>query len=112
MAVLINGGTYSAAEFFAAALWEYEAAVLVGEQTVGKGYFQNVIELSDGSAVSLSVGKYYTPKQNISLEGVGIIPDVIVEIKNNEIAKGIYYGTLDPMEDPQVLAAIAVLQGQ
>lgn len=112
IAVLINGSTYSAAEYFAAALWEYEAAVLVGEQTVGKGYFQNVIELKDGSAVSISIGKYYTPIQKISLEDVGLIPDVIVEIKNSEIAQGIYYGTLDPMEDPQVLAAIAVLQGQ
>lgn len=112
MAVLVNGGTYSAAEFFAAALWEYEAAVVVGEKTTGKGYFQNVFELSDGSAVSISTGKYYTPKQNISLEGVGITPDVVVEIKNMEIAEKIYYGALDPMEDPQILAAIAVLQGQ
>ena len=112
MAVLVNGGSYSAAEFFAAALWEYEAAIVVGEHTVGKGYFQNVYELSDGSAVSLSIGKYYTPKQGISLEGVGIAPDVLVEIKNNEVAQGIYYGTLDPMEDPQILAAIGVLQGQ
>lgn len=112
MAVLVNGGSYSAAEFFAAALWEYEAAVVVGEQTTGKGYFQSVFQLSDGSAVGLSIGKYYTPKQGISLEGVGITPDVIVEIKNSEVAQGIYYGTLDPMEDPQILAAIAVLQGQ
>ncbi|MBE6942596.1 MAG: S41 family peptidase [Ruminococcaceae bacterium] len=112
MAVLVNGGSYSAAEFFAAALWEYEAAVVIGEQTTGKGYFQNVFKLSDGSAVGLSIGKYYTPKLGISLEGVGITPDVLVEIKNSEIAQGIYNGTLDPMEDPQILAAIGVLQGQ
>jgi len=112
MAVLVNGGSYSAAEFFAAALWEYEAAVVIGEQTTGKGYFQNVFQLSDGSAVGLSIGKYYTPKRGISLEGVGITPDVLVEIKNTEIAQGIYNGTLDPMEDPQILAAIGVLQGQ
>ena len=112
MAVLVNSESYSAAEFFAAALSEYEAAVVVGEKTTGKGYFQSVFQLSDGSAVGLSIGKYYTPKNNISLEGVGINPNVTVEIKNNEIAEKIYFGTLDPMEDPQILAAIAVLQGQ
>lgn len=111
MVVLVNGGSYSAAEFFAAALWEYEAAVVVGEQTSGKGYFQSVFQLSDGSAVGLSIGKYFTPK-GVSLEGVGITPDVKIEIKNSEIAQGIYYGTVNPMEDPQILAAIAVLQGQ
>ena len=51
MAVLINGNTYSAAEFFAAALSEYEWATLVGEPTVGKGYYQITVELGDGSAV-------------------------------------------------------------
>ena len=112
MAVLVNSESYSAAEFFAAALSEYEAAVVVGEKTTGKGYFQSVFQLSDGSAVGLSIGKYYTPKNNISLEGVGINPNVTVEIKNSEIAEKIYFGTLDPMEDPQILAAIAVLQGQ
>ena len=111
MAVLVNGGSYSAAEFFAAALWEYEAAVVVGEKTTGKGYFQSLFQLSDGSAVGLSIGKYYTPK-GVSLEGVGITPDVVVEIKNNEIAQGIYNGTLDPKNDPQIMAAIGVLQGQ
>ena len=58
MAVLVNGNTYSAAEFFAAALMEYEAAVVVGEPTVGKGYYQQTISLGDGSAVALSTGKW------------------------------------------------------
>ena len=61
MAVLVNGYSYSAAEFFAAALSEYEAAIVVGQQTYGKGYFQTTIRLNDGSAVGLSVGKYTTP---------------------------------------------------
>ena len=60
MAVLVNGESYSAAEFFAAAMSEYEAALIVGEQTYGKGYFQKTFRLNDGSAVGLSVGKYYT----------------------------------------------------
>ena len=110
MAVLVNGSSYSAAEFFAAALREYDWAVTVGTQTCGKGYFQNTFRLSDGSAVSLSIGKYYTPK-GVSLAGVGITPDVVVEV-DDETAAAIYAGTLDPMEDPQIQAAIEALNGQ
>ena len=108
MAVLVNASSYSAAEFFAAALREYEAAVVVGEQTVGKGYFQTTYQLSDGSAVALSIGKYFTPK-GVSLAEVGITPDVVVTV-NEEQAAGIYYGTLTPEEDPQIQAAIKALK--
>ena len=107
MAVLVNGSSYSAAEFFAAALQEYEAAVVVGEPTVGKGYCQTTYQLSDGSAVSLSIGKYFTPK-GISLEAEGITPDVL-ELVEEEVAAQIYYGTLPPEEDPHIQAAIRVL---
>ena len=110
MAVLVNGSSYSAAEFFAAALSEYEWATVVGTQTCGKGYFQKSFELSDGSAVNLSYGKYYTPLGN-SLIGVGITPDVVVEV-DDETAAAIYAGTLDPMEDPQILAAIEALKAE
>ena len=57
MAVLVNEGSYSAAEFFAAALSEYKWATVVGTQTCGKGYFQVTYQFSDGSAVGLSIGK-------------------------------------------------------
>ena len=107
MAVMVNASSYSAAEFFAAALREYEAATVVGEQTVGKGYFQSTYQLSDGSAVALSIGKYFTPK-GISLAENGITPDVVVTV-DEESAQGIYYGTLTPEEDPQIQAAIKAL---
>ena len=107
MAVLVNGSSYSAAEFFAAALREYDRAVIIGEQTCGKGYFQNTFRLKDGSAVGLSVGKYYTPK-GVSLAGVGITPDVVREV-DDETAAQIYAGTLDPAEDPQIQAAVEAL---
>ena len=109
MTVLVNGSSYSAAEFFAAALREYEAATVIGEQTSGKGYFQVTFQLSDGSGVALSIGKYYTPQGN-SLEKVGITPDVVVPV-DEETAAAIYAGTLDPMEDPQILKAIELLIG-
>lgn len=107
MAVLVNGNTYSAAEFFAAALMEYEAAVVVGEPTVGKGYYQQTISLGDGSAVALSTGKYFTPKGN-SLADKGITPSVRVDV-DEETASAIYYGTIQPGDDPQIQAAIKAL---
>ena len=108
MAVLVNAESISAAEFFAAALDEYDAATVVGEQTIGKGYFQQSYRRSDGSAVGLSVGRYTTPK-GISLTDVGITPDVVVEV-DDELFWQIYYGNVAWEEDPQILAAVEVLK--
>ena len=64
--------------------------------------------MNDGSAVALSIGKYYTPK-GISLEGVGITPDVEITVDESTYAD-IYYGQLAPEEDPQVQAAADALK--
>ena len=108
MAVLVNESSYSAAEFFAAALQEYGAGIVVGEKTVGKGYFQVTHRLSDGSAVALSIGKYYTPN-GVSLAETGVTPDYIVPV-DDETEAGIYYGTLARSEDPQLQAAVKQLK--
>ena len=108
MAVLINEESYSAAEFFGAAMHEYEAAITVGTQTYGKGYYQQTYQLQDGSAVGLSVGKYYTPK-GVSLAGVGITPDVVVDVDDEQFMD-IYAGIMPAEEDPQILAAIEALK--
>ena len=108
MAVLVNAESISAAEFFAAALDEYEAATVVGEQTIGKGYFQQSYRLADGSAVGLSVGRYTTPN-GVSLTDVGITPDVAVPVEE-ELFWEIYYGNVAWEEDPQILAAVEVLK--
>lgn len=107
MAVLVNGDSYSAAEFFAAALSEREWATVVGEQTSGKGYYQVTYSLPDGSAVGLSIGKYFTAN-GVSLEGVGITPDVVVPVDENT-ASAIYAGTIEPAADPQLQAAVKAL---
>ena len=109
MAVLVNGDSYSAAEFFAAALDEYDWAVLVGEPTVGKGYFQSTFDLGDGSAVALSVGKYFTPNGRCLEDEGGLTPEVTVEV-DQETASKIYAGVLEPTEDPQIQAALEALK--
>ena len=75
MAVLVNADTYSAAEFFAAALKDYNWAEIVGERTTGKSRSQQTIELSDGSAVHLSTARYLTPAGIDLAEQGGLIPD-------------------------------------
>ena len=107
MVAIVNGESYSAAEFFAQALREYDAALVVGEKTCGKGYFQYTYELKDGSAVGLSVGKYFTPK-GLSLAEVGVTPDVELPM-DAALWSDIYYGRVDPMSDPHILAALELL---
>ena len=75
MAVLVNADTYSAAEFFAAALQDYNWAEIVGERTTGKSRSQQTIELSDGSAVHLSTARDLTPAGIDLAEQGGLIPD-------------------------------------
>ena len=111
MAVLVNGNSYSAAEFFAAALREYEWASVVGEKTTGKGYYQNTLMLSDGSAVNLSTGKYFTPKGVNLTEAGGLAPDVVSQV-DEKTAAMIYAGAVPAAEDPQIQAAVAALAGK
>lgn len=108
MAVLVNRDSYSAAEFFAAALQEYDAAIVVGEKTSGKGRFQSTFTMKDGSAVALSIGNYFTPN-GISLEGVGITPDVEVAV-DEALYADIYYSQLSAADDPQIQAAVDALK--
>ena len=109
MAVVFNANSYSAAEFFAAALDEYDWAITVGEATVGKGYFQSTYKLKDGSAVGLSIGKYFTPKGVSLAEAGGLVPS-ITQTVTEQMAARIYSGLVAEEEDPQIQAAIKALQ--
>jgi carboxyl-terminal processing protease len=77
LVVLVDEGTASAAEVVAAALQDRNRAVIVGGRTYGKGSVQEPRQLSNGSAIELTVGRYLTPSGR-SLDGVGIEPDVVV----------------------------------
>ncbi len=107
MVVLINEDSYSAAEFFAAALREYDWAELVGAQTSGKGYAQITVPMTDGSAIHISHIAYFTPK-GVCLAGVGLTPDLSVELGEEERTL-LYYDMLSLEEDPQLAAAEQLL---
>ena len=97
MVVLVNGNTASASEILAAALKDSGAATLVGTQTFGKALVQGVYMFSDGTAMKITEAKYLTPKQN-DINGVGIYPDVKVELP------------ADAKTDVQLETAIKVLK--
>ena len=82
MAVLVNGNSASASEIFAGAVKDYGVGTLIGTQTFGKGIVQSLFPLSDGSAVKITVSRYYTPAGN-NIHGVGITPDIILEYDEN-----------------------------
>lgn len=78
MVILVNGGSASAAEVLSGSLQDHGRAKLVGLQTYGKGIIQSFYELSDGSALKLTVAHYFTPN-GTDIHGVGITPDVVLE---------------------------------
>ncbi|KAG7674593.1 putative C-terminal processing peptidase, chloroplastic [Nannochloris sp. 'desiccata'] len=78
LVVLVNRGTASASEVLSGALKDNGRAVLAGESTFGKGLIQTLVELSDGSAVAVTVAKYQTPA-GIDINKIGISPKIVLD---------------------------------
>jgi carboxyl-terminal processing protease len=102
MAVLVNGGTASAAEIVSGALQDHHRAVIVGTHTYGKGVFQEIQPLSNGGAIAITVGEYFLPSgRNLGAgglkRGAGITPNVTVKAAPSATA------------DPQLQAALRLL---
>lgn len=97
--VLMNGGSASASEVVAGALHDYGKATVMGTQSFGKGSVQEMRPLSSGGALSFTVSRWFTPK-NRSIDGVGITPDRVVTMTDDDAATG---------SDPQMDAAIQLL---
>lgn len=86
VAVLVNGGTASAAEIVAGALKDTRRAVVVGEKTFGKGSVQSVLALRDGEGLRLTTARYYTPG-GLTIHEKGILPHVEIEMSADDEAK-------------------------
>ena len=106
MAVICNGSTASAGELFCSALQDYKKAKLIGTQTYGKGTMQSMMNLSDGSAISLTIA-YYLPPFSENYHGVGVTPDIVCEI-SEELA-GINIHKYTDANDNQLREAVASL---
>jgi len=104
LVVLMNENSASASEIFAGAIKDYGIGTLVGVTTYGKGIVQRIVNLDDGTAVKLTIAKYYTPKGN-DIHGTGVEPDV--EVKLDESLK--QKTTIEKEEDNQLQKAIEVL---
>lgn len=103
LVVLIDGGTASAAEIVAGALQDRERARLIGSSgSFGKGSVQLVFDLSDGSSVHVTSSRWFTPQRN-EIDQMGLTPDVMVEIKQDDIDNG---------RDVVLIEAIKLLQDE
>lgn len=102
LVVLVNGNSASASEILAGAIKDYGIGTLLGTTTFGKGIVQRPVELSDGSAVKLTISAYYTPS-GTNIHGVGIEPDVVCEFDGER-----YYG--EEKYDNQKEAAVELLE--
>ena len=95
--VLVNNATASASEIVTGALKDYGKATIIGETTYGKGVFQKLITLSDGSLLKVTMARWYTPN-GTGISGAGITPDKTVERS---------YDDINNNRDPQLDAALA-----
>jgi carboxyl-terminal processing protease len=121
VAIIVNGGTASAAEIVSGAMRDTKRAVIVGEKSFGKGSVQSVIELQNGEGLRLTTARYYTPS-GITIHEKGIIPQVEIEVTPDDEARlrsqqaraelGPEAGDNDkPIIDVQLTAAEEVLVG-
>jgi carboxyl-terminal processing protease len=97
--VLVNGGSASASEIVTGALQDWQLATIVGEKTFGKGSVQDLQEFPDGSAVKLTIAKWFTPKER-SIDLTGLTPDIILERTREDVENN---------RDPQLDRALELL---
>ena len=101
LAILVDGGSASGSEVMAAALKEHGRAVIIGGQTLGKGTVNIPRGLSDGSVLYVSIARWLTPNGEL-IEGIGVIPDIIIEPTDEDFAS---------QRDVALFAAIEHLRG-
>lgn len=105
LVLLVNGGSASASEILAGAMQDHKRGELVGTTTFGKGVVQRIKPLSDGSGIKLTISEYFTPN-GTNIHGIGIVPDVVVEL-NGDVEE---IGVNNIANDNQLQKALEVLK--
>jgi len=108
LVVLINERSASASEVLGGAIQDFGVGSLVGQQSFGKGIVQNLLDLSDGTAIKLTVAKYFTPDGR-SIHGLGLEPDFAVEM---EESRSRMIGSLPLEEDVQLQVGLRMVRGK
>jgi carboxyl-terminal processing protease len=117
MVVLVNGGSASASEIVAGALQDHNRAVIMGQQTFGKGSVQTILPLGSNTAIKLTTARYYTP-QGRSIQAKGITPDIPLEgavdkaaalrLRESDLSKHLSEAKPDPKDQDKEKAAAAM----
>jgi carboxyl-terminal processing protease len=100
LVVLVNHNTASASEIVAGAIQDQQRGKLIGDQTFGKGSVQNILPLSDGSSLHVTVAQWFTPNRQ-QITGHGLVPDIVVGRTPDDVQAG---------RDPQLDRAVAAFQ--
>lgn len=107
LVLLVNEGSASASEILAGAIKDHKRGQIIGTTTFGKGVVQRIRDLNDGSGLKLTVSEYFTPN-GINIHGIGIVPDIVLELNEGVEAIGVDYLT----EDNQLQKALEVIKGK
>lgn len=108
LVILINGHSASASEVLSGAVQDTGKGVLIGEQSFGKGLVQSLFKIGDGTALKVTIEKYYTPN-GICIQGEGLTPDIVVEMDEEAYFN---LGELTREEDKQLVKAIEYINSK
>jgi carboxyl-terminal processing protease len=106
LVILTDGNTASASEIVSGAIRDYKLGTLVGEKTFGKGVVQQLIDTGDGTALKVTMAKYYTPN-GVNIHKIGITPDITVKYPENLLDK-----PYNRSNDPQFNKALETIKGK
>lgn len=107
LVVLVNEGSASASEILAGAINDHNRGELIGTTTFGKGVVQRIRDIGDGTGIKLTVSEYFTPN-GTNIHGIGITPDIVVELPEETEGIGVDY--ID--QDVQLQKALEVIKGK